>query len=263
MSDATNTSETSQSEKTTSSNSTTTTTTGSTSQAKTTQQDSQEETPGNSTTTTKPASETPVSSETPQTNETSQQDTTPSSSSEDTTTPEPTETTPAPTTPEPTTEYCIDFTGKTNYNHCYINSTEGVVGMVKAGTKVTVKIQIKDEYKDKYNCYLAVNGETSYTFTVNSDMTFKIVTEEIQAPTQPAEPDYRTGTVKVTYDTNAEPGVWKVKEFYNIPVCCSSGPNSDPRAYQVIESAKFENEVLAFLRGEGYIGYNAACIALD
>lgn len=177
------------------------------------------------------------------------------------TTPAPT--TPEPTTPAPTTEYCIAFTGKTNYNHCYINGTEGGVGMVKAGTKVTVKIQIKDEYKDKYNCYLAVNGETSYTFTVNSDMTFKIVTEEIQAPTQPAEPDYRTGTVKVTYKLASEGNDIKhTKEFYNVPVCCFSGPNSDPRAYKVIESAKYD-EILAFLMNEGYASYNATCIALD
>ena len=209
VSDATKTSETSQSEKTTSSNSTTTTTTGSTSQAKTTQLDSQEETPRDSTTTTEPARETPVSSGTPQTNEINQQDTTPSSSAEDTTTPEPTETTPepttpAPTTPEPTTPAPVEkYKVYTPNTPC--DGTVSGLGTYEVGATVTLTFTPDANYKLSY---ARVNGgekitSSTYTFTMpDYDVTAKAIFEYV-------EPEYKYATLKVHcsatgWDVNGE-----------------------------------------------------------
>ncbi|MBO4474447.1 MAG: hypothetical protein J5750_05980, partial [Clostridiales bacterium] len=204
MSDATKTSETSQSEKTTSSNSTTTTTTGSTSQAKTTQQDPQEETPRDSTTTTEPASETPVSSESPQTNETSQQNTTPSSSAEDTTTPEPTETTPKPTTPEPAT-----------YKVVVKTQTGGTVsggGEFKAGDKVTITATADAGYHF-VNWKNLAEGTTistaTYTFTMPAnDLIFKPVFEQDATTPEPTKYYYAEVDVQFVVSFTDENGTF-------------------------------------------------------
>lgn len=178
-------------------------------------------------------------------------------------------TTPAPTTPEPTTpapevKYEVVVDG---YNIAGAGTTTGT-GTYKAGTKVTLKFVANDGYEFNKaeilhgNDYVETTNST-YTFTINGDVYINVYFKKVQAPTQPAEPDYRTGTVKISYSINGEGGGHThVKEFYNVPVCCFSGPNSDPRAYQVIESAKYD-EILAFLMSEGYSSYNATCIALD
>ena len=172
-------------------------------------------------------------------------------------------TTPEPTTPAPEVKYEVVVDG---YNIAGAGTTTGT-GTYKAGTNVTLKFVANDGYE--FNKAEILHGndyvettKSTYTFTINGDVYINVYFKQVQAPTQPAEPDYRTGTVKITYDTNSEPGIWKVKEFYNVPVCCFSGPNSDPRAYKVIESEKYD-EIIAFLMSEDAIGYNATCIALD